>query len=160
MCVCVFVLYPSEAPLDLPSQRLGYAIPAPQAISKDPVIIYTCGSTWVYLFRLPPPHSLLKCTVCNSKGHLRPPRFGMRTRLDTLRFCSGIIGSTFAAPFSLSRTFSVLPCQDSLRGCLWTESAGFLGFHGLLAPLACALVSETPSSTERSGRPRGCRRRT
>ena len=33
------------------------------------------------------------------------------------------------------------------------------GFHGLLAPLIYALASEAPSSTERSGRPLGCRRR-
>ena len=46
VCVCVcLALRPSEAPLDNPLRRLGYASPAPQAIPTDLVIIHSCGST-------------------------------------------------------------------------------------------------------------------
>ena len=85
LCVCL-ALHPSEAPLDHPSRRLGYVSPAPQAIPKDLVIIHSRGSTWVDLFRAP--RSLLKRSVCNSKGLLRAPRFGIRARADALCFRS------------------------------------------------------------------------
>ena len=51
------------------------------------------------------PHSLLKRSVCNSKGFLRGFRFSIRARLDTLRFRSGELGSDFVARFSLFRIF-------------------------------------------------------
>ena len=52
VCVCVCVL-PSilQGSSGHPSQRLGYVSPAPQAISKDLVIIHSRGSTWGDLFR-------------------------------------------------------------------------------------------------------------
>ena len=91
VCVCVCVCLPShpaEAPLNRPLRRLGYASPVPQAVPKDPVLIYTRGSTWADLFWGLHTCSLLKRSVCNSKGLLRAPRFSIRARVYTLRFCS------------------------------------------------------------------------
>ena len=125
MCVCVCVPnHPVEAPLNRPSRRLRHVSPAPQADPKDPTYIYPRGSTWGDLFRPLPPRSLLKRSVCNSKGLLRASHFCIRAQLDTLRFRSGELGSDFVVPWSLLESFRVIPCQDSPRGRLWTESTG------------------------------------
>ena len=51
VCVLPSILQGSSV---RPSRRSGYVSPAPQAISKDLVIIYSRGSTWGDLFRDPP----------------------------------------------------------------------------------------------------------
>ena len=73
--------------------------------------------------------------ICNSKGHLRAPRFSTRARVDTLRFCSQVgIGSVLLLCSHFLESVGVIPCPNSPRGCLWTESVD-LGFLWALGPL-------------------------
>ena len=106
--VCVCLLLHSSRFLGSPSRRLGYAFGGPPFLPKR--------------------------SVCNSKGLLRAPRFCVRARLDTLRFRSGELGSDFVVPWSFLESFRVIPCQDSPRGRLWTESGWILGYLGLWPP--------------------------
>ena len=66
-----------------------------------------------------------KRSVCNSRGLLRPPPLQhTRTSRHPLLLLQVRIGSVLLLWSHFLESFRVIPCQDSPRGCLWTESAG------------------------------------
>merc|ERR1711966_443926 len=149
VCVCVCVSCPPffEAPRFALRGGLGYVSPAPPEQPRRTSSLST-RAVVLGVTSFGPPPFLPKRSVCNSKSLLRAPRFCVRARLDTLRFRSGELGSDFVVPWSFLESFRVIPCQDSPRDRLWTESGRIFGLPGPLAPLTSALASETASSIE------------
>merc|ERR1711966_11881 len=120
MGVCVSCPPFFEAPRFALRGGLGYVSPAPPEQPRRTSLLSTRAVVLgVTSFGAPP--FFPKRSVCNSKDLLRAPRFCVRARLDTLRFCSGELGSDFVVPWSFLE-FPVKIPQGIVYGLSW---AGF-----------------------------------
>ena len=122
VCVCSQSSCPGSPGLPFSGGWDTYLGPAPQVVLKDPVLIYSRGST--RRTSSGSPCSPLCATSITQRGpHASPPlQYTCTSRYPSL-FAPGRNWICFVTPFSLSRIlWGHFLRQDFPRGHLWTES--------------------------------------